>query len=65
MINLNSEHQEKETYLDEDEFWLDNYVPMSCNYCGRMRVEITNKGKKVCEKCNMNQDTGEFERSYI
>ncbi|GEM_PF-6829066 len=46
----------------ESDIWLDYYTGENCIYCGRNRVEQTIKGKKVCEKCRRNQDTGEYER---
>lgn len=45
--------------ISDDEIWL-NYISKPCINCGRNRVEISNKGRKVCEKCFMDQDTGKY-----
>ena len=37
------------------------YTGEHCANCNRVRVELWENGDKICEKCNMNQDTKEFE----
>ena len=49
----------------EDKRELIGYNGEKCICCGRVRVEIYTNGDKICEKCNMNQDTKEFEHGYI
>lgn len=48
----------------EKEIWSDYYTGENCINCGRNRVEKSNK-RRVCEKCHMNQDTGEYEIDLI
>lgn len=36
------------------------YSSEPCVNCGRMRVEIYESGMKVCEKCNVDQDTKDY-----
>jgi len=45
---------------EKKEIWLDYYTGEDCINCGRNRVEQSNKGRRVCEKCYMDQDTGEY-----
>lgn len=37
------------------------YTDEECKNCGRLRVELWENGDKVCEKCNWNQDRGEYD----
>ena len=37
------------------------YTREECKNCGRPRVELYQDGRKVCEKCHYNQETGEFD----
>jgi len=42
------------------------YSSEKCNNCGRVRIETWENGDKICEKCNFNQTTKEYEfRPYI
>ncbi|WP_433958866.1 hypothetical protein [Cytobacillus horneckiae] len=43
--------------------WI-SYSDKECISCGRLRVDIWENGDKVCEKCNMNQETKEYENDY-
>jgi len=36
------------------------YIKKYCVYCGRQRVELYKSGMEVCEKCGVDQKTGEF-----
>jgi len=42
----------------EDE--LIGYTCDECMNCGRIRVEIYKSGKKICEKCDYDQDLKNF-----
>lgn len=44
----------------EKDIWL-RFTDKDCINCGRNRVEISISGKRVCEKCHMNQDTKKYE----
>jgi hypothetical protein len=37
------------------------YITEPCKECGRLRVELWSKRQKICEKCRLNQETGEYE----
>ncbi len=50
---------------EKKEIWLDYYTGEDCINCGRNRVEQSNKGRRVCEKCYMDQDTGEYAIDYM
>lgn len=43
--------------------WL-SYTDQECVNCGRVRVDLWENGDKICEKCNFNQDTKEYENDY-
>lgn len=58
MINLDKIFEDA---YNPNEYFLEGYTGENCIACGRNRVEVTNKGRKVCEKCKMNQDDGEYE----
>lgn len=45
----------------DEEIWL-GYINEECINCGRIRVEISSKGRKVCEKCRTDQETGDYVR---
>lgn len=62
MYNKNGICNTDECLKEKEETWLDYYDSKECIFCGRLRVEKTNKGKKVCEKCHLNQDTGDYEK---
>lgn len=36
------------------------YDGTECAYCGRLRVELYSDGKRICEKCDRDQATGEY-----
>lgn len=36
------------------------YTGESCENCSRVRVELID-GRKICEKCNWNQETSEYD----
>jgi ribosomal protein L37AE/L43A len=41
------------------------YTNKKCIKCGRLRVEQYENGNKICEKCNWNETTEEYEeRDY-
>ncbi len=40
------------------------YTAKECIECGRLRVDLWENGEKICEKCNMNQETKEYEAEY-
>ena len=40
--------------------WL-GYTGEECSNCGRMRVEKWGNGHRICEKCDWNQDTDEYD----
>lgn len=53
---------------EKDRGNLIGYTGDKCINCGRARVDLWENGDKICEKCNMNQETKEYEgdyRSYI
>jgi len=37
------------------------YIDKECVGCGRLRVELYDDGSEICEKCNLNQSTKEYE----
>lgn len=39
------------------------YTGERCTNCGRVRVELIN-GRRICEKCNWNQDTNEYDNYF-
>lgn len=40
------------------------YINKECSNCGRLRVEKWENGEEICEKCCVNQQTGDFEKDY-
>jgi hypothetical protein len=36
------------------------YMADNCVGCGRVRVELWSSGKRICEKCHLDQDTKEY-----
>lgn len=40
------------------------YTGENCKFCGRHRVEVIEDGSKWCDKCDRNQDTGEYDAFY-
>ena len=53
------EPQEKKEYLRAIK-----YTGDECPHCKRIRVELFENGKKICEKCSYNFDTNEFESEH-
>jgi len=41
------------------------YISSECTQCGRVRVEEYENGDKICEKCNWNETTNEYENNNI
>ena len=41
------------------------YTTKECTKCHRLRVELYENGERICEKCNWNQDTNEYEPTDI
>lgn len=41
------------------------YSTSRCPNCGRMRVEHYQNGDLICEKCNWNSTTRQYEKTYI
>jgi ribosomal protein L37AE/L43A len=37
------------------------YTETECTKCTRQRVELYENGDKICEKCNWNETTQEYE----
>lgn len=40
------------------------YTGENCIECGRNRVIKYSRGRRICEKCNFNQDKKEFDYEY-
>ena len=53
-----------ETYRQEDkdrsDWAFQNYDGSNCPHCGRVRVMLCSNGRRRCEKCNFDPDTGQF-----
>lgn len=54
------EEQEKELKEFEQKYGTPlKYTDDNCIGCGRARVELWSSGKRICEKCHLDQDTKE------
>ena len=60
MISYEEEEKEQKEF-DEKYGSFVKYTGEACKGCGRVRVELWTSGKRICEKCYLNQDTGEYE----
>ena len=60
MISYEEEEKEQKEFEEKYGHVL-HYTSDRCKGCGRVRVELWSSGKKICEKCHINQDTLEYE----
>jgi hypothetical protein len=60
VISYEEEEKEEKEFREKYGHVL-SYTNKRCINCGRMRVELWSSGKRICEKCHMNQDTKEYE----
>jgi ribosomal protein L37AE/L43A len=42
-----------------------DHYECECAHCGRQRVELLKNGKRICEKCFVDHDTGKVDHRYL
>lgn len=60
-FDIGEEFDKEQREFEEKYGHILHYTADKCKGCGRVRVELWSSGKRICEKCYLNQDTLEYE----
>jgi len=58
-MNQYEEAEQEQREFEEKYGYPIKYTGEACKSCGRVRVELWSSGKRICEKCHIDQTTME------